>query len=555
MSKPSPRTRPPSAPSKAVPALSFTRAFRQALFRSAATKPGRPCWGLSSPGTLFFKPLSPALGVLVVAAACALPAPAAIVYSGLRGITIPDNFDGVYLDIPDGMMSGSEFPGWDLNFIFGGTGIGNSPGLQPVRSGTGALDSIVNLGSGALVDQFSLYAPAGSYGGSENHLDASNSPGSGSDGQFAVGQEGCLGFAATIGGQIRYGWMRVILTNNAPGSGIIDWAYDDSGATITTGTTSGLSHFTKSDPGLITLTQAHTYGGLTTISNGTLELTGNARPGTTDGTATSGTLVTGSGILRLNGVTIGNEHLTFSSTAKLESSSSNTWTGPVILNPAAASPPAEAAVTVLDIQSGITTLSGSISGPGGFEKLGAGNLILSTPATYTGATILSGGLLTTASADNTLPATTALTLNGGTWNTGGHSQTAASLSLTSSSVIDMGGGDATLTTTILTFGSINPDNNWAGILQIWNWSGIPISGGGQDQILVQSGFLNGLTLAQIRFYPDQGLTLLGDGAALTSAGELVPIPEPASAALIICLGILTVTHLRLRSSPDRAVRC
>lgn len=442
-------------------------------------------------------------GLIAVAA---LPSQAAIVYSAIRDIPIPSNFDGVYLDLPDGAMSGTEFAGWDLNFIFGGSGIGNSPTLQPVRSGTDALDAVVSLGPGALVDQFNLYSTAGEFGGSEDHL--GNGPG-----QFGVGQEGYFGFAASISGQTRYGWMRVILTNNAPGGKVIDWAYEDSGATITTGTTGGLSNFSKGDPGTTTLSHAHTYGGITSVTGGTLELSGSGQPGTGDGSAASGTTVSGSGILRLNGASIGNEHLAFSNSGKLEASGLNTWTGPVVVD----------TLTLVDIQSGSTQLSGPVSG-GGMEKQGAGTLVLSAENSYTGSTILSGGILTSA-ADHVLPAATAVTLNGGAWSAGGHSQNAASLSLTATSLIDMGDGAAA----VLTFSLINPGNNWSGDLSIWNWSGTPVTGGGGDQLIFQSGTLNPLALGHVHFYSDEGLTPLGTGAVFTPAGELVPIPEPASA--------------------------
>ncbi|MES2705811.1 MAG: autotransporter-associated beta strand repeat-containing protein [Verrucomicrobiota bacterium] len=444
-----------------------------------------------------------------------------IVYSGLRDIAIPANFDGVYLDVPEGTLSGSEFAGWGLNFIFGGGGIGNSPALQPVRSGSGNLSSVVNLGSGALVDQFNSYSAAGEFGGSEDHL------GSG-PGQFAVGQEGYLGFAASISGQTRYGWMRVILTNDAPNGKIVDWAYDNTGATITTGTTGGLSHFIPNDPGLTLLSHAHTYGGLTTVSAGTLELSGGGQPGASDGTAASGTAISDSGILRLNGATIGNEHLSFSGSGKLEAVSGNTWAGPVVVDTR----------TVFDIQNGITQLSGPVSG-GGLEKQGAGTLALSTAGSYTGSTVLSGGILTSA-ADNILPATTDLILNGGAWNTGGHSQSAASLTLTASSLIDMGGGAVS----ILTFSSINPDNNWTGGLSIWNWSGTPGTGGGGDQLVFLAGGLSAQALERIYFYSDAGVTPLGTAAAFTPAGELVPVPE--SAALLPAVLMLRLLGRRRR---------
>lgn len=51
---------------------------------------------------------------------------AAVIYSGLQNIAIPTTFDGIYLDIDTGTTSTSTITGWDVNFFFGGIGIGGS---------------------------------------------------------------------------------------------------------------------------------------------------------------------------------------------------------------------------------------------------------------------------------------------------------------------------------------------------------------------------------------------------------------------------------------------
>ena len=76
---------------------------------------------------------------------------AAIVYSGQKNIGITRDFEGVFINITTLQSSTSMNASWDLNPFFGGLGIGNSPGFQPVRSGTGSEDPILALALGASV--------------------------------------------------------------------------------------------------------------------------------------------------------------------------------------------------------------------------------------------------------------------------------------------------------------------------------------------------------------------------------------------------------------------
>jgi hypothetical protein len=64
--------------------------------------------------------------VLFVILSFAIPhsAHSAIIYSGLQNIAIPTTFDGIYLDVDTGATSTSTIGGWDVNFFFGGIGIG-----------------------------------------------------------------------------------------------------------------------------------------------------------------------------------------------------------------------------------------------------------------------------------------------------------------------------------------------------------------------------------------------------------------------------------------------
>ena len=239
-------------------------------------------------------------GLVVVA--LALPAAAEVIYSDLQDIAIPATYDGVYLNVETGAWNTDMFnpqAGWDINPYFGGSVLWNSPSFQPVRSGTGATDSVVNLGSGAIVNGSSVFStfvqgPSGNdpggpgFGGSDTHLGAG-------PGQFAAGDEGYLGFRLN---GTQYGWMRVVFTNNSGGALIKDWAYDTSGGAIATGNVvqngstvtldssfgsftlgtqvTGSNSVVKTGAGTTTLTGANTHTGSTTVTTGTLSLASGA---------------------------------------------------------------------------------------------------------------------------------------------------------------------------------------------------------------------------------------------------------------------------------------
>jgi autotransporter-associated beta strand protein len=157
------------------------------------------------------KTLLPTRGALL---AICLGAPAVAtadtIYSGLQDTTIPTDFTGVFLTVDGGA----------INPFFGGVGVANDNLFQPVRSGTGNLDTIQNLAVGSTVDVSKWFASG--YGGSQDHLGAT----------FIAGEEGYLGFKT---GNDNYGWMRVVFTGNSSGAVVRDWAYDNSGAAMVVG--------------------------------------------------------------------------------------------------------------------------------------------------------------------------------------------------------------------------------------------------------------------------------------------------------------------------------
>lgn len=158
---------------------------------------------------------------------------AAIVYSGLRNIPIPTTADGITLDADTGTTSTSSTPpaGWDINFFLGGFAIAASADLQPVRFGTGNQDPVQRFDADTVIVSTLQYSSGET--GSSTHIGTA-------PGNFQEGQSGYLGFrflpnGSAPGATPLYGWMRVTLTANNPGGIIHEWAWETTGAPITTG--------------------------------------------------------------------------------------------------------------------------------------------------------------------------------------------------------------------------------------------------------------------------------------------------------------------------------
>jgi autotransporter-associated beta strand protein len=224
-----------------------------------------------------------------------MPASADVIYSNLRDISIPATFDGLYLNVETGAwntnMAAPE-AGWDINPFYGGRVVANSPGFQPVRSGTGNDSPVLNLSTGTTVSSGSVFSTFVQAEGGENP----GGPGYGGSqmltglgGNFTAGQEGYLGFKLN---GADYGWMRVVFTNNTGGALIKDWAYNTGGGAIATGNVlqngstvtldstfgsftlgsqiTGTNSLMKSGSGTATLNAANTFDGTTAVNQGTL---------------------------------------------------------------------------------------------------------------------------------------------------------------------------------------------------------------------------------------------------------------------------------------------
>ena len=149
---------------------------------------------------------------------------AAIVYSGVQDIAIPQDFNGVYLNIVTGATAFSQPGTWNteswLNPFFGGVGIGNSVLLLPLITGA---DQIVKLASGVTIGSGSNFALGES--GSSTHVGPAAN-------QFQIATPGFMGFKwqPPGGGFDYYGWLKVEVNNVGVGK-ITDWAYESTSGT------------------------------------------------------------------------------------------------------------------------------------------------------------------------------------------------------------------------------------------------------------------------------------------------------------------------------------
>lgn len=222
-----------------------------------------------------------------------------------------------------------------------------------------------------------------------------------------------------------------------------------------------------------------------------------------------------------------------------------------------------AAAVDLDISA---AFSGNVST---VTKDGTGELKFSgtNANTYTGQTIVDGGTLALGKTagvnaiagssitvnsggtlrldnDNQINNSTPLILNGGTLltaQTAGHSEALNTLTLSSTSTIDLGTGSHQLV-----FANSSAIT-WTGTLLIDGWTGSGGAGGGgtQGQIFFGVGGLTSAQLAQIHFDGfDPGAMLLPTGEIVPT--QLIPVPETRQIAALLAVGVVIFWRERRR---------
>ena len=207
--------------------------------------------------------------------------------------------------------------------------------------------------------------------------------------------------------------------------------YSSSANQTLSGVISGAGTLVKdtSATSTLTLTGANTYTGLTTISAGTLQISGAGSLGSGNyagNISNNGTFeYSSSATQRLSGVISGQGGLTKIGTGTLILTGANTYAGGTLLDVGTLGIGSNGALgagaltmqlsttlqfeasgltlpnrimlnnadSTIDTGSNTDTISGVISGPGGLAKLGSGTLIMSGANTYTGATDVQAGAL------------------------------------------------------------------------------------------------------------------------------------------------------------------
>ncbi len=137
---------------------------------------------------------------------------AAVVYSGIVNIPIPNDFYGVYLNVQTGAFQANGAPvalaGWDLNPYQGGGSLFQNTTAPEASAYVGS--PATNLAPGTPINAAAGLSPATT--------------------NFAVGVEGILGFKFVDAGNVsHFGWMHY--TKNAGGAGtagvIRDYAWEN----------------------------------------------------------------------------------------------------------------------------------------------------------------------------------------------------------------------------------------------------------------------------------------------------------------------------------------
>jgi len=311
-----------------------------------------------------------------------------------------------------------------------------------VDAGTLTLDGVISgnalakVGAGTLV-----LSGASNYSGATTVADGTMQLSGGAD-RLPVGTALTLGAGSTGGTLDLNGLAQEVAGLAAAGSGtsrIVNSSATAASLTVNLATgaqtfggilgNTGQDDFslTKSGAGTLELAAANTYSGATTIDGGTLVLGDAAALGNTPGV----TVNTGA-TLELNDFDT-SKPVTLNQGTLSNSTGDVVYSGTLTLNGNGFVHSDQA-----------LSLSGKITGPGGFTKTGTRHIkIYNTANDYQGPTILETYWTDLYAAD-VLPSATDVTLNGHI-NMRGHSQTIRSLSGTSSASTIYGGGAATLT--------------------------------------------------------------------------------------------------------------
>jgi autotransporter-associated beta strand protein len=213
-----------------------------------------------------------------------------------------------------------------------------------------------------------------------------------------------------------------------------------------------------------------------------------------------------------------------------------------------------------------TTFAGSITGAGNLSKDTNSKQVLSGNNDYTGTTTVSAGtlevtgslsgttavtvntggtLLMNSAASNIVNTTATVAMAGGTLafgNAANQTQNLGAMTLTANSILDFGAGGGNDKFHFAGF------VNTAGTLAITNWLGNDAGGtdGAHDRLVFTglfTDFTSSFSQSQISFNGSSGYAAINFGG---TSYEIVPVPEPATTALIGSIALCALVGYRER---------
>lgn len=304
----------------------------------------------------------------------------------------------------------------------------------------------------------------------------------------------------------------------------------------------GTGGLNKGDLGTLILTGDNTYSGGTTITSGTLQVAGDTNLGAADtgitfnggtlkygeafDTARQVTLESGGGTFDTNGHDVsllteveGNGQLTKTGKGSLTLTLDNTYTGGTTIEQGVLQLGNGGDIGsiqgdvvdngVLNVNRGDTlALTGNISGKGQLHQTGSGITELQGENSYSGATLITNGVLQAGNANTLSSASHHYVVADTTLNTQGYNQTVAGLS---------NGGDVSLIgqqtgTTLTVKGDYTGEKGTINMAAIQNVSGAGIA----DRLIIDGGKASGSTLLDVDG-SGLGAPTIGDGIEVVTA--------------------------------------
>ncbi len=290
----------------------------------------------------------------------------------------------------------------------------------------------------------------------------------------------------------------------------------------------GSAALVKNGAGTLALSGANTYSGTTTVSAGTLLASHASALGST----AAGTVVNSGGTLALSGgVAIGAESLSLSGSgagglgALRNVSGANSYAGAITL----------AGDATITSAAGSLSLTGTIAAGGNALAVdGAGDLVIASTISDATALAKSGSGTLAFTADQTFSGE--ITLGGGTLSLVDADLGVATLRVTAASVLDFSGSST------LTVGQLVLELGAGQTLSVTSWQEV------SDFFLV-SNFLGATrdTTGQAPMNQIVFATFSGDNTRWKSgAGEVTPVPEPATYGALALGGLAAWSALRRR---------